>query len=201
VDLSDEQRALVAQMDNSLFTTDLGGISTRAAYGQIAKGHWKKKPIRTLKPQFVADLVGQWKDKESTIVWCLYNQEQKSMEKALDAVGITGTTKQEKRQEIVDAFKAGEIKTIVTKPKILGFGLNLQVATRQVFSGLQDSYESYYQAVKRSNRIGSTRPLNVHIPVTDIEEPMVQNVLRKSKRVQEDTEEQERLFKEMAWTY
>ena len=98
---------------------------------------------------------------------------------------------------IIDRFKRGETKTLISKPKILGYGLNLQVATRQVFSGLQDSYESYYQAVKRSNRYGSTRSLNVHIPVTDIEEPMVQNVLRKAMRVQEDTAEQERLFREM----
>ena len=73
----------------------------------------------------------------------------------------------------------------------------MQIATRQVFSGLQDSYEEFYQAVKRSNRIGSTRDLNVHIPVTDIEEPMVANVLRKSSRVQADAEKQEALFREL----
>jgi SNF2 family DNA or RNA helicase len=88
---------------------------------------------------------------------------------------------------------------LISKPKILGFGLNLQIATRQVFSGLQDSYESYWQAVKRSNRVGSTRPLNVHIPITDIEEPMVQNVLRKAAMVQRDTEEQQRIFRENSY--
>lgn len=86
---------------------------------------------------------------------------------------------------------------MISKAKCLGFGLNLQIATRQVFSGLQDSYEEFYQAVKRSNRVGSTKPLNVHIPVTEIEEPMVQTVLDKAHRVQQDTEEQERLFQEM----
>jgi hypothetical protein len=65
-----------------------------------------------------------------------------------------------------------------------------------VFSGLQASYEQYYQAVKRSNRYGSTRPLNVHIPVTEVEEPMVQNVLTKAGRVDSDTREQEVIFKE-----
>jgi len=202
VPLSDEQKRLVATLDNALFTSDLGGISTRAAYGQIAKGHWRKRQIATNKPRAIADLIGGWSDKESTLCWCIYNEEQKRLEREITgSEGITGTTKIERRQELIDAFKTGELKTLVTKPKILGFGLNLQVATRQVFSGLQDSYESYYQAIKRSNRIGSTRPLNVHIPVTDIEEPMVQNVLRKAKRVQQDTEEQERLFKEQSWTY
>ena len=45
-----------------------------------------------------------------------------------------------------------------------------------------------------SNRIGSTKPLNVHIPVTEIEEPMVEDVLRKARRVESDTREQEHLF-------
>jgi len=51
--------------------------------------------------------------------------------------------------------------------------------------------------VKRSNRIGSTRPLNVHIPVTELEMPFVDNVLRKAGRVESDTIEQEKLFKEI----
>ena len=87
---------------------------------------------------------------------------------------------------------------MISKPKVLGFGLNLQIATRQVFSGLQDSYESYYQAVKRSNRYGSTNPLHVHIPVTDIERPMVDNVLRKAAMVDRDTQEQERMYHELS---
>ena len=100
---------------------------------------------------------------------------------------------------MINDFKAGRQKILISKPKILGFGLNLQIATRQVFSGLQDSYESFWQAVKRSNRVGSTKPLNVHIPVTEIEEPMIQSVLRKAEMVQSDTEEQQRIFRENAW--
>lgn len=200
VPLSQDQKQLVQQMDSTLFTVDLGGISKRAAYGQIAKGCWRKRQIETNKPAFINRLIGQWSESESTLLWCIYNEEQSRLSKELgDAGTITGATPLEQRIELIDAFKAGELKTLITKPKILGFGLNLEVATRQVFSGLQDSYESYYQAVKRSNRIGSKRALHVHIPITDIEEPMVANVLRKAKRVQRDTEEQERLFKEFAY--
>lgn len=90
---------------------------------------------------------------------------------------------------------AGRI--LISKPRILGYGLNLQACTRQIFSGLKDSYEEFYQAVKRSNRIGSTKPLNVHIPVTELEVPFVDNVLRKADRVEADTKEQEALFKEV----
>ena len=57
---------------------------------------------------------------------------------------------------------------------------------------------SFTKRFKRSNRIGSTRPLNVHIPVTELEMPFVENVLRKADRVESDTKEQELLFKSIS---
>ena len=152
--------------------------------------------METNKPAFIRAQVDSWPD-ESTIIWCHYNDEQERMEKTFpEAVSITGATKESDREEAIRRFKSGEVKVLITKLKILGFGLNLQVCTRQVFSGLKDSYEEFYQGVKRSNRIGSTKPLNVHIPVTELEYPFVENVLRKAARVEQDTREQEELFKE-----
>ena len=115
-----------------------------------------------------------------------------------DAANIDGSTPNERRAELIDDFQSGRRKILISKPKVLGFGLNLQIATRHVFSGLQDSYESFYQAVKRSNRVGSTVPLNVHIPYTELERPMIENVLRKAKMVQVDAESQERIFRDVA---
>ena len=196
VPMTDEQTAAVRDLTGGLFVSSTGGIVNRSKLGQIAKGKYNGKQIATNKPTFIKQLVESW-PKESTIIWCKYNDEQESIERTFpDAASITGSTPQSKRQMLIDEFKSGNQKVLISKPNILGFGLNLQVATRQVFSGLEDSYEKYYQAVKRSNRIGSTRPLNVHIPVADIEEPMVQNVLRKAHMVQRDTEEQERIFKQ-----
>ena len=132
----------------------------------------------------------------STIIWCHYNDEQDKCAALFpDAANIDGGTSQDKRQYLIEDFRAGRRKVLISKPRILGFGLNLQVATRQIFSGLQDSYEEYYQAVKRSNRIGSTEPLDVHIPVTEIERPMIETVLRKAAMVEHDTQEQERIFR------
>jgi superfamily II DNA or RNA helicase len=162
---------------------------------QIAKGNHRGKSIPSNKPEYIRNLVESWPD-ESTIIWCIYNSEQELMERTFTgAASISGDTPFAERERMINGFKAGTIKVLISKPKILGFGLNLQIATRQVFSGLMDSYESYYQAVKRSNRIGSKYPLNVHIPITDIERPMVETVLVKAKRIQEDTEQQERIFK------
>lgn len=194
VDLTDEQRLLAQQLTGNLITTNVGGIGDRGKLSQIAKG---KNGVATNKPAFIRSLVDSWPD-ESTIIWCNYNEEQESMERVFpDAVSISGDTPENKRHEYVDAFKNGSVKVMISKPKILGFGLNLQVCTRQVFSGLKDSYEEYYQAVKRSNRVGSTKPLHVHIPVTELEMPFVENVLRKADRVESDTRQQEELFKEV----
>lgn len=192
VRLSAEQERQVQQTTGQLFVTELGGITTRAKLSRMAKCE------SSTKPQYIADMVREWPN-ESTIIWCRYNDEQRAIENVLpEAASIDGNTPLEERQRIVNEFKAGRIRVLITKPKILGFGLNLQVCTRQVFSGLQDSYEEYYQAVKRSNRIGSTKPLMVHIPVSDVERPMVENVLRKARRVEADTREQEAMFRDAA---
>lgn len=192
VALTDEQIAAATRVGGDLFGS-VGGIGSRSQIARIAKG----VGCESRKPEYIRERVESFGD-ESSIVWCKYNAEQDALAAMMPKAGsIDGTTPHERREEIVAAFRAGEIKTIISKPKILGLGLNLQIATRQLFSTLQDSYEEYYQAVKRSNRYGSTIPLNVHIPVTDIERPMIETVLRKAHRVQQDTIEQEALFRQM----
>ncbi|MDE2103884.1 MAG: DEAD/DEAH box helicase [Patescibacteria group bacterium] len=199
VDLTDAQTALVSQETGALFATNFGGITSRSTLARIAKGSYRGKPVETLKPDFIRRLVDSFGDK-SSIVWCLYNDEQDALKSMMPrAANIDGRTPPQERQRLIGEFKTGRIKTLISKPKILGFGLNLQIATRQVFSSLQDSYESYYQAVKRSNRYGSTECLEVHIPVTELEIPMVETVLRKAGNVQQDTQEQERLFSSHAF--
>ena len=197
VPLTEQQKTLALEGTGSMFVQGVsGGITKRTKLAQLAKGNHKGQSVDTAKPAFIRDLVNCWPD-ESTIIWCLYNDEQDRIAREFPgAANIDGDTPHDRRLELIEDFKAGRRKVLISKGKILGFGLNLQIATRQVFSGLQDSYETYYQCVKRSNRYGSTRPLNVHIPVTDIERPMIQTVLDKAKRVQQDTEQQEAIFKE-----
>jgi superfamily II DNA or RNA helicase len=197
VPLTDDQRKWVNTHLRSLVATRAGGIQSRGAYGQVAKGNWKGQAFESAKPAYIKSMVDRWPD-ESTLIWCLYDEEQDGLHAVVGGESLSGKTPTSKRVEAVDRFKAMESRILISKPKILGFGLNLQVATRQIFSGLQDSYESYYQCVKRSNRIGSTRPLNVHIPVTELEEPMIETVLAKASRVEADSREQEALFKELA---
>lgn len=196
VPLSGEQREMVMARTGDLFGIDAGGMTGRSALGQISKGSFQGRKIETNKPAFIRKLVDSWPTK-STLIWCIYNAEQETMERAFpDAHSIDGATKYEDRIRMVDDFKAGRNKVLISKADVLGFGLNLQIATKMVFSGIEDSYESFWQCVKRANRVGSTEALDVHLPITAVERPMMENVLKKAKRVQADTEEQERIFKE-----
>ena len=201
VPLTNEQRSAFMDDHGALFVGGAGGIGERGKIARLGKGFHKGERIESNKTKHIADMVASWPT-ESVIVWCKYNAEQDDVSAAIPGCGnMSGDTPEDERQRIIDDFKAGRIRVLVSKPKILGFGLNLQRATRQVFSGLQDSYEEFYQAVKRSNRYGSTMPLNVHIPVTELEAPMIETVLAKADRVHQDTTEQERIFREHAASY
>lgn len=192
VELTKQQEEMAYSNQGMLFGVSAGGIVDRARMSKLGKGLSKHGRIKTNKVDAIKRLA-----KGPSIIWCLYNDEQAMMEEAFPgAASIKGTTPVERRIELVEDFKSGAVDVLISKPKILGFGLNLQRCERMIFSGLQDSYESYYQAVKRANRIGSTKPLHVHIPVTEIERPMIETVLRKADRIHRETALQEQLFRE-----
>lgn len=196
VNLTDEQRDKVQDETGCLFAAHVGGITTRSRLSSISKGFSRGEKIDTRKPEYIRQLVASWPD-ESTIIWCLYNAEQDALAAMMpDAASIDGSTPHAERMQIIVDFKAGRKKTLISKSKILGFGLNLEICTRMIFSGLQDSYESYYQSVKRANRYGAKKTLHVHVPLTELEQPMVDNVLRKAHRVDLDAREQEQIFRQ-----
>lgn len=199
VDLTDEQSDLVRTQTRQLFVSNIGGIAKRSTLSQIAKGQFQGKKIASNKPEYIRQLVESWPG-ESTIIWCRFNAEQDHLASLFpQAANIDGSTPYEKRKTLIQEFKSKQRPQLITKPDVLGYGSNLQVATRHVFSSCEDSYESYAQAVARSNRVGSTQELNVHLVVTEAEYPMMENVLRKADRVQQDNEEQERLFREIGY--
>lgn len=192
IEMTESQRAALAKETGAFFATQAGGITKRHKLSKIAKG---LDGSETNKYQYIRQRVASWPE-ESTIIWCWFNEEQEALERAFpDAASIKGSTRMETREKLIREFKAGERRVLISKPSVLGFGLNLQICTRQVFSSLIDSYEKFHQAVKRSNRIGSTKPLDVHIPIMDIERPMAENVLRKAKMIDADTKVQEQIFR------
>ena len=114
------------------------------------------------------------------IVWCDLNAEGDALRHAIpDAYEIRGSDdSDEKEQRLID-FAAGKIRVLVTKPSIAGWGLNWQHCRDVAFVGVTDSYEAYYQAVRRCWRFGQTKPVNVHIISSESEGSVVSNLHRK----------------------
>jgi hypothetical protein len=127
----------------------------------------------------VAEVVAQKPD-EQWLIWCNLNSESDALRRAIaGAVEIRGSDSPEAKEAAILGFVDGSIKTVISKPSISGFGLNLQNCHNVAFVGLNDSYEQFYQAVRRCWRFGQTQPVNVHLVSADIEGAVVANIKRK----------------------
>jgi superfamily II DNA or RNA helicase len=128
------------------------------------------------------------------VVWCDLNIESDALAKAIpDAVEVRGADHPDEKEARLLAFTNGDARVLVTKPRIGGWGLNWQHCSRMVFVGLSDSYESYYQAVRRCWRFGQTRPVEVTIIASNREQAVLENVRRKEVQAQE-------MFRQLAET-
>lgn len=124
--------------------------------------------------EIVNSSAGTW------IVWCDLNDEGNALESAIpDSVQVAGCDTEEFKEKTMLEFAHGKIRVLVSKPSICGFGLNFQAATNQAFVGVTDSFEKYYQAVRRSWRFGQKNEVNVHVFASNIEGAVVANLRRK----------------------
>lgn len=124
------------------------------------------------------------------IVWCHLNEESKKLTESIDgAVEVKGSDKPEKKEEAMLAFSNGEIKRLVTKPSICGFGMNWQHCNKMAFVGLNDSFEQMYQSIRRCWRFGQTKPVDVHIVSSDLEGATLANIRRKESQAEAMAEE------------
>lgn len=116
------------------------------------------------------------------LVWCDLNDEGDALDAAIpDAVQVAGADDDaDKERRIVD-FVEGRARVMVSKPSILGFGLNLQHCATVVFCGVTHSFEAYYQAVRRCWRFGQTRPVVVHVISSETEGRVIENLQRKQR--------------------
>lgn len=119
---------------------------------------------------------------EPWVVWCDLNDESTALTQAIDgAVEIRGSDDVDTKEARLQAFASGQARVLVSKPSICGWGLNWQHAARMAFVGVTDSYEAYYQAVRRSWRFGQQREVHVHIFSSKAEGAIVANLKRKER--------------------
>jgi superfamily II DNA or RNA helicase len=127
-----------------------------------------------------ADIVNSSNDIH--LVWCDLNAESELLKKSIkDCVEVKGSDSPEHKEKAMLDFAAGKIKCLVSKPSICGFGLNFQVCHNMSFVGLSDSFEEYYQAVRRCYRFGQTKSVNVNIITSELEGAVVENIKRKER--------------------
>lgn len=116
------------------------------------------------------------------LVWCDLNAESAALTVAIPgAVEVKGSDSPEHKKTAMLGFAKGDIRVLVTKPSIAGFGMNWQGCSNMIFVGLSDSYEQYYQAVRRCYRFGQTKPVNVHIVISAKEGCVRENIERKTQ--------------------
>jgi hypothetical protein len=117
---------------------------------------------------------------EPVVCWCHLNSEGDMLERIIPgAVQVSGGDPDEAKEERFRAFEAGEIRAIVTKPTIAGFGLNWQHCARQTFFP-SHSFEQWYQAVRRSWRFGQTKDVTVDVIASEGEQRVLANLQAKS---------------------
>jgi superfamily II DNA or RNA helicase len=114
------------------------------------------------------------------VVWCNLNSESEALRKAIpDAIEVTGSMPIEEKEAKLEAFTEGRARVIISKPSIAGLGLNWQHCNRMAFVGLSDSWEQFYQAVRRCWRFGQTQPVDVHLIVAETEGAVLRNIQAK----------------------
>lgn len=128
--------------------------------------------------RITADLVND--STEQWVVWCDLNVESELLSKYIpDAVEVQGKDTSDHKERAALDFQSGKIRVIVSKPSIFGFGMNWQICKNVAFVGLSDSYEKFYQAVRRCWRFGQKNDVDCYVITSLQEGAIVKNIERK----------------------
>jgi hypothetical protein len=158
--------------EGQLFATDLGGVGGRAAI---------RKATLDARCERAAQLVAAEPD-EPWILWCGLNAEADALTAAIpSAVNVHGALSPEQKADAFLGFADGTIRVLITKPAIASFGMNWQHCARMAFVGLSDSFEAYYQAIRRAYRYGQRREVHAHIVLSELESQIASNIARKER--------------------
>jgi hypothetical protein len=121
-------------------------------------------------------------DSKPWVVWCDLNAEGEALRKSIPgAVEIAGADDVDTKEARLRDFAEGRTRVLITKPSIAGWGLNWQHCDRMAFVGVTDSFEAFYQAVRRCWRFGQKNEVHAHIYASEAEGAVVANLKRKER--------------------
>ena len=119
------------------------------------------------------------KDMDSCLVWVDYNDESTLVKNVCGITEVTGSDSDYVKEDRMLGFANGDIKFLVSKPSICGFGMNFQKCHNMIFCGISDSYEKFYQAVRRCYRFGQKHEVNVYVIISQRELSVLNNIKKK----------------------
>jgi len=132
--------------------------------------------------QALADLVNE-NAEQPWLIWCHLNDEAALLNRLIPgSVNVQGSDSVEFKSENLLGFAQGKVRVLISKPKIAGFGMNWQHCNQMAFVGLDDSFEKFYQAVRRCYRFGQKRMVNVHLFTSESEGQILINLKRKEEQ-------------------
>tara|TARA_R110002110_G_scaffold104211_1_gene262911 strand:- start:101 stop:1492 length:1392 start_codon:yes stop_codon:yes gene_type:complete len=168
-----------------LFATASMGADRSKVFGEL---RWSAGPR--------LDSICEYARGKRLIVWVKRNKEESVIAKALPGrVGVVnGSMSIEARIGIIDRYRSGELDHLVSKPSVMGWGVNLPECNHMVYSGFDYSFESFYQAIRRAHRYGREGRLEVMIPYTDPEAAILTGLQDKAARFRVDCIEMQNRF-------
>ncbi|MDD3206848.1 MAG: DEAD/DEAH box helicase [Lachnospiraceae bacterium] len=135
---------------------------------------------------------------EQWLVWCDLNDEGNTLESMINgSKNVQGSDNPKYKQDTMMEFSDCNLKCLISKPKIAGFGMNWQNCHNMIFTGLSDSYEAYYQALRRCWRFGQQSEVNVYIVISAKEGCVKENIERKQTDFENMQSEMCKLTKEI----
>jgi len=127
---------------------------------------------------------------ETWLVWTNLNAESEMVVKSVDGmVEVTGSDAPDVKAERAFDFAQGKIPRMVSKPDIFGWGVNWQACSHAIFAGVTDSFEKFFQAVRRNWRFGQTKPVHIHIIAASTEGNVLENLKRKEREAEQMAQE------------
>lgn len=115
-------------------------------------------------------------------IWCERNDESALLAKMIPgAVEIRGDMSSDEKERLIIGFGDGDYRVLITKPKLAGFGVNWQHCAHVIFASITHSYETFYQALRRSHRFGQTQKVRCDVVFSTTERDIWSNLMRKKK--------------------
>lgn len=125
-------------------------------------------------------------DKDQWIIWCDLNDEGDAITESIpDAIQVKGADTNEHKENALNNFAQGDLRVLVSKPSIAGFGMNFQKCHKVIFVGLSDSYEAFYQAIRRCWRFGQNHTVDCYVICSDGDGAVIANIKRKDDQANE----------------